>query len=72
MYLTKKSLLMLKWCGSHSYQCIYRFLCDFKWICQNKGVTVNLNLSDEKKFISHVPSIDIITDFLTQLNLCCK
>lgn len=26
-----------------------RFLCDFKWICQNKGVTDNLNLSNEKK-----------------------
>lgn len=42
MYLTKKSLLMLKWCGSHVYQCIKRFLCDFKWICQNKGVTDKL------------------------------
>lgn len=33
-----------------------RFLCDFKWICQNKGVTDNLNLSNEKKITSHVPS----------------
>lgn len=38
-----------------------RFLCDFKWLCQNKGVTDNLNLSNEIFFTSHVLSTDTST-----------